>query len=257
MRWDPSESTIAKAEAIVKAEGYSGTSLAADKSNYFEIVSTKYLGTTQNSQFQSYNQTTSEWGSRLADDGTFAPLETLNNETTNNANSEMPRAYHGNDGYGDLYNYYAATAENNKYGESAAETRDSLCPSGWILPSGGTGNKTYGNLLKNAYKLIRIDGNQTISNTMFPEAAEPTKEASKRMRITPLSISFVGGYTFTGGGLNGRHGFGYYWESETFSEIAARSLGFLCRHQSRFIFYIRCRYTLRQRIGKLLRLSPL
>ena len=85
--------------------------------------------------------------------------------------AEMPREYHqGNDTYGDLFNYYAATAESAKYTDLIPDPKDSVCPKGWMLTSKGEvgENRTMANLL-NYYDLTFNNSGTTSSNveTMF------------------------------------------------------------------------------------------
>ena len=135
----------------------------------------------------------------MSDDGNWTALSSV----TNNANAEMPRAYHeGNDGYGDYYNWYAATAETGTFAQASGNASDSLCPAGWQLPiNGGSSiSKSWQGLLFGSYGLS--------SNTA----------SSRTMRQNPLSITLTGQYYWINGTLNNRGSYGVFWSSVAHSD---------------------------------------
>ena len=64
---------------------------------------------------------------------------------------DTTRSYH-NDEYGNLYNYYAATAASGDYSAASGNSPDSICPKGWGLPENESTSTSWGGLLK-AYSL--------------------------------------------------------------------------------------------------------
>lgn len=158
--WDPSESTIAKAQAIVSAEGYSGPALADDNSNYFEIVSANYLGTEQSAQFQSGDQYGANWhwGTKCSSLGECNSSATPTVTPENVWLSAIPRSY--NKGSANLYNIFSGSAESVTASQSNGDSRDSICPTGWELPR-ETGDKSYSSLL-NGYEYNNNSANPTL-----------------------------------------------------------------------------------------------
>ena len=90
---------------------------------------------------------------------------------------------------GDYYNWYATTAESGTYAMSSGNAVDSICPSGWQLPTSGyEPGKSYNNLIFNTYK--DINGN-SMSNSVA---------TSTSLHLSPLSFPFSGDYDWQNGG---------------------------------------------------------
>jgi len=148
--WDPQASTKKKWEETYATELQS-RGLTQD----FTGLSTLLLGQAQPAQFQTEGQTGYWWGSKVSDDGNFAPLDTISYQ--NSYSRIIPRSYTSAASKG-LYNAVAATAESNDTLISADDTltyyvsSDSICPAGWGLPgvSGATANPRF-DALTSAY----------------------------------------------------------------------------------------------------------
>ena len=167
-------------------EGYSDQALAADNSNYFEIVSANYLGTEQSAQFQSGDQYGAgwHWGSKCTESGGTITCD-LSTAPANNALSAMPRMYKRSlNIWGNFYNWYAATAESKAYGVGGYDAEDSICPLGWQLPSVTGANKSW-EAFASAYK-VKVNGSVDIAETL------------KVLKSTPLSYMTTGFYYDSG-----------------------------------------------------------
>ena len=139
--------------------------------NYFYVASLYRLGTAQAAQFQSGDQTGAawHWGSKCAptpsDATTISAVTSISCDSSataaNNVLADMPRNYDdGNNAFGDLYNWYAATAELGKF-STKGTVSDSLCPSGWKLPINSDEQTTalsWLGLLGGSYGLSNLDG---------------------------------------------------------------------------------------------------
>ena len=144
-------------EQAVEDQKYPGVTV--DDNNYFEIASENRLGTKQHYQFQptGVQGTVIEngksvkyyWGSTCTAEGICDPSA----EIETNLLAQMPREYISeyNVAY---YNFYAASAESILHSNVPTVMNDTICPSGWSIPSAGNAEtaNTYGGLL-NAYGL--------------------------------------------------------------------------------------------------------
>ncbi len=238
--WDLAASVNAKISQY--SSELDANSLTQDFTGLSELL----LGQAQPAQFQSSGQTGYIWGSAYQDDGnggistsrtanTSGQSVTVSGVTYTvaiNANSEMPRSYDngGANTYGGYYNWYAATAESGTYAMASGDPSDSICPAGWQLPVDSTtsGAKSWYNLIQSDdyYNLIDTAGTQTTDNSNFPDAVDPTTEASLRMHQIPLSLPFSGQYTWTSGALGNHGGGGAFWSSTANSQANARYLYF-------------------------------
>ncbi|MBR3163933.1 InlB B-repeat-containing protein [Candidatus Saccharibacteria bacterium] len=108
--------------------------------------------------------------------------------------------------YGNLYNWYTATAGTGLATMGSGEEADqSICPKGWQLPS-NTGTKSYYNLLTTTYALNGSTGSTTMQNV-------------------PFSFPFSGYYYYTGSQYyQGSQGF--FWSSTANGTSYAPSLYF-------------------------------
>lgn len=88
---------------------------------------------------------------------------------------DTARSYH-NSTYGNLYNWYAATASSGNYNLISGDAADSICPKGWKLPQSSSGTASWNNLLI-AYSLT--DGGST--------------DSLNKVRQFPISL-VLGGY---------------------------------------------------------------
>ena len=114
--------------------------LTITQNNYFLVASKYRLGTAQTNQFQSGNQygTNWHWGSKCTETNGAITCDS-SASPANNALAEMPREYSVSKSAiikGNYYNYYSATADSGRYNwDSTYTANDSVCPSGWKLPS--------------------------------------------------------------------------------------------------------------------------
>ena len=138
-----------------------------------------------------------------------------------NSNTEMPRSYNrdNNTTIGDLYNWYAATAESGSYAATNSHASDSLCPSGWSLPNawggspdgGTTSYKSFANLLENSD--YALDSNRPVYS-------------SEVTRSQPLAFSLPGYYAlqrdsgYTTQLVNPNRS-AHYWTTESTSDELA------------------------------------
>ncbi len=112
---------------------------------------------------------------------------------------------------GILYNWYAATAGSGTADMTSTDAtntndaRDSICPKGWGLPTGGTSNKTNGN--SNLYSFYNL----LTTNYAVPNSAA----GSVTMRSNPLS--FIMGGIYYNGSLSNEGSYGGYWSSSAYT----------------------------------------
>ncbi|MBQ6396447.1 InlB B-repeat-containing protein, partial [Candidatus Saccharibacteria bacterium] len=204
--WDPSASTETKINSTYASE-LSARGLSSD----FTGLSTLLLGQTQPSQFQTSNQTGYWWSSKVSDDGSYTALD----QVTNNSNSEIPRTYAT--ARGELYNWYAATAESGTYAfDVPDEAEDSVCPSGWRLPT----DAANGSVIPKSWRGLM---NDTLG--INAAATSATDEDFTALSSYPLSLMFDGNYHhLTGDYIPTRSG--NYWTSLKTSAISARNLNY-------------------------------
>ena len=108
--------------------------------------------------------------------------------------------------YGNLYNWYTATAGTGTADMTSGDATDSICPKGWQLPS-NYGNKSYNNLLTTTYALSGSAGSTTMQNV-------------------PFSFPFAGDYGYSDGSLYVQGGNGLFWSSTAGSTNNAIHLSF-------------------------------
>lgn len=160
-RWDPALSSLKKAVGVacpsVTTTGKTVAQLLSEcpsittdsngnyaDGNYFEIVSANYLGTTQAAQFQSGDQYGEEWHWQTK--CTAVGECGLDSPSGDTKLAIMPRSLRYMNIYDLYYNHIAAVAESlseEDYHISGKEASDSICPSGWRIPSGIQYKQTY------------------------------------------------------------------------------------------------------------------
>ncbi|MBQ9019899.1 hypothetical protein IJ096_01060, partial [Candidatus Saccharibacteria bacterium] len=112
--------------------------------------------------------------------------------------------------YGNLYNWYAATARTGT-ASLTNDASDSVCPKGWKLPASQTRHgesssapdKSYGKLL---YSTIGFSSASASGSTGGPYV--------QKMQQAPLWFSFPGSY-YSGLGYQGT--IGYYWSRKAYT----------------------------------------
>ena len=188
------------------ADALDARNLTHDFAGYSELV----LGQRQETQFQSLNQNTWYWGSIVSDDGNFSQTNAQYAiEVSQNANTEMPRSYNPGDNKttGNYYNWYAATAEAGTYAMIGAQASDSICPSGWMLPSAYAGKDANNISYKSYYNLLHNDYNLSSHSIA----------SSKILRSQPVSFSLPGYYNVVPGSGGSRivaeNSTSHYWSS--------------------------------------------
>ncbi|MBR3353166.1 hypothetical protein IKG49_01045 [Candidatus Saccharibacteria bacterium] len=111
--------------------------------------------------------------------------------------------------YGNYYNWYTATASTGTYAQTSGNATGSICPSGWILPSGGSGGQ-YGSLDS------AMGGTGSYQNSA---------EASNRWRTYPANFLYSG--VWWGPAVAGGRGlYGLYWSRTADDSGFARALDF-------------------------------
>jgi len=118
---------------------------------------------------------------------------------------------------GYLYNWYTATAGTGTYAISTVGTTaiSSICPSGWGLPSGGSGNSAADNDLA-VLNAAMYNGSNTASGTSNADRRKNWYASG------PFSGSFAG-YFRTGGFVGiGREG--NWWSSATYNAGMGKNL---------------------------------
>lgn len=87
----------------------------------------------------------------MSDDGNWTELDAV----TVNQNAEMPRSIARNDIVGSLYNWFSSTAESGNVTNTPRVAEDSICPTGWKLPSRAfSDTDSWYNLLLTSYEYI-------------------------------------------------------------------------------------------------------
>ena len=116
----------------------------------FSALSNKLLGQAQDYQFQEIGKSGSWlWGTYVTDDGNWTTVDRI----MYNSNSDIPRSYHSDAGTNSettFYNVPAAFAESADVSVRTGNAPDSVCPSGWMLPT-NTGGKSYARLIQTSY----------------------------------------------------------------------------------------------------------
>ena len=187
--------------------------LTITQNNYFLVVSKYRLGTAQTHQFQSGEQygTNWHWGSKLNESGDLLVSTDNTNSSVSNPSAENWQDFHIGGGVwiennsravmprvyidalvGGLYNNYAAAAES--LGWSAGIIIDSICPSGWQLPTNDPDDtKSWSNLLDTAYEF------------------DTSRTGALRLRTEPFNFPTRGIYNFHN--TLSLLGQSYYWTS--------------------------------------------
>ena len=169
----------------------------ATQNNYFQIVSTRRLGQTQDNQFMAMQDATKDWrwGSKCTADNVCSESNTV----TTNALSEMPRSIvRYNEVY---YNWHAATAESGTYAMATGNASDSVCPKGWQLPG----------------------SSKTLTTLFSNYGAGNNAQGSKLARTNPLNYVLTGRYI--SGHYNDTGTGGMLWFSDAAATTSAGSLG--------------------------------
>ena len=171
--WDPSASTVKK-----YTETYASELQSRGLTQDFTGLSTLLLGQEQPAQFLSGNQNGYYQGSVISDDDLDVNLGTSHTRIASR-NSQIPRARKNLRGMSYFYNFYASTAEMGTYNMSYGNVDDSICPSGWSLPTEektiNTADKTWSKLIYTSYHLVDNDA-----------------ESVKALARAPLNLSFDG-----------------------------------------------------------------
>ena len=113
--------------------------------------------------------------------------------------------------YGNYYNWYTATAGTGMYSLTPSNTTGSICPSGWVLPSGYQDS--------NEGQFSALDS--AVGGT---GDSQYTAEASNRWRSYPANFIYSG--IWWGSVANTRGLYGVYWSRTANSSVGARDLYF-------------------------------
>ncbi|MBR3115936.1 hypothetical protein IKF30_01790 [Candidatus Saccharibacteria bacterium] len=114
--------------------------------------------------------------------------------------------------YGNYYNWYTATAGTGTYSVSSGNATGSICPSGWILPSGWQSSSDKGQFSALDFTMGGIGEYQ--SGTV----------ATNRWRSYPANFIYSGGWCGPVAGARGLHG--GYWSRTAGSSDSAGYLFF-------------------------------
>ncbi len=110
--------------------------------------------------------------------------------------------------YGNLYNWYSATAGNGTHNESSGNMVGDICPAGWYLPTEGTTTASEFGALD-----VAMGGTG---------ATQATTEASNRWRSYPNNFVYSG-YAY-GRSMAERGSYGGYWSASASNNNSARGL---------------------------------
>ena len=114
--------------------------------------------------------------------------------------------------YGNYYNWYTATAGTGTYAQTSGNATGSICPSGWVLPSGYRSSSDKGQF-------------STLDSAMGGTGSyQGTDEASNRWRTYPANFLYSNGWW--GSVADGRGLSGVYWSHTAVSSGSARGLVF-------------------------------
>ena len=183
--------------------------------NYFSIASNDRLGVSQDHQFQSNGETGNIWGSYYSDVDGVKTKDTTS--VKNNEYAQMPRFYRrGNNAFGDLYNWYAASAESGLFTTASGSVSDSLCPNGWKLSS-------------SAYDSTGIEGVISYPQLLLYHygLSADNEESGKISRQVALSLVRSGIYHEGNGAVQNTNGNGMIWYSTAFDSDGVRGLSIL------------------------------
>ena len=111
--------------------------------------------------------------------------------------------------YGNYYNWYTATAGTGTYSVTSGDATGSICPSGWVLPSGYQSSGEF-SALDSA-----MGGTGSGQNSVV---------ASNRWRTYPANFLYSGGWL--GSVANGRGMGGGYWSRTAGGSVYAGDLNF-------------------------------
>ena len=114
--------------------------------------------------------------------------------------------------YGNYYNWYTATAGTGTYAQTSGNATGSICPSGWVLPSGyqDSSNKDQFSALDSA-----MGGTGSYQESSI---------ASDRWRTYPANFIYSGGWRGSVADIRGLYG--YYWSRTANLSGGARNLYF-------------------------------
>ena len=110
--------------------------------------------------------------------------------------------------YGNYYNWYTATAGTGTYSQTSGNATGSICPSGWALPTSGSGAE---------YSAL----DSAMGGT---GESQSTAAASNRWRSYPANFIYSGYWLSSVAGDRGQYG--HYWSRTAFSNGIARNLNF-------------------------------
>ena len=113
---------------------------------------------------------------------------------------------------GNYYNFYAATAGTGNPNLTSGDAPDSICPSGWHLPS-STGTSSYTTLVQNY--VGREENTDNLTNHHSP------------LLLSTLSFTRSGFYTYYNGILYSQSSHGYYWSHTPNGKTRAYYLTFV------------------------------
>ena len=114
--------------------------------------------------------------------------------------------------YGNYYNWYTATAGTGTYSISSGNATGSICPSGWVLPSGWQSSSDKG-------QFIALDSAMGGTGDYQSTAA-----ASNRWRTYPANFLYSGEWWGSATGYRGLYGF--YWSRTADYSVGAWNLFF-------------------------------
>ena len=196
------------------------------KHNYTDTDTSNTLSATSS---VAYNADTAPDGwcttnSAACDDQSRLRTDNTANRATNNPNTNSSAMY----SYGNYYNWYSATAGRGTYGFSTNNnsTAGDLCPSGWRLPKGG--NKTriesnddndFWNLIVDALNGGTNPANYDSSTYPYYNGSTEAGPVAAKLRSYPNNYLYSG--YVSGGSLNDRGSYGFYWSSTANTNINA------------------------------------
>ena len=111
---------------------------------------------------------------------------------------------------GNYYNFYAATAGSGHI-KQLGDAPDSICPSGWRLPS-YSGSGSFYNLV-----LLYLGREGTVNET---------EQVSTALQFAPLEFTRTGSYYWSSAALNYRGSRGYFWSGRSYSSTGSYYLVF-------------------------------
>lgn len=146
---------------------------------------------------ESENFSNSTTANSLYDTGNAFTMPRYNNDNTNSSIANMTGVDNNIYSYGNYYTWAAAIADTTAYSSSTDVINTSICPAGWHLPYGDSGN-TSGGFYNLNYK---INNDSNVTNAT----------ASKNLRVYPNNFVYSG--SFFSSSANDRGSRGRYWSS--------------------------------------------